>query len=153
MRCNSVSSKLGIPDVIVKLRSLITVLVGAVTHDSSVGQERHVKRYDRPRDRARRSSGQGTIYSAMGEKIAARASALRDSPSSCRGPKLGTDPITSHNTLPNTTKTDIFCSGGSLIGPTGSPNLTGELLITGGDLTVSVHFCTDDRAGNDDKNA
>lgn len=52
-------------------------------------------------------------------------------------PKLGTDPITSHQILPNTTKTDIFCGGGSLIGPTGTPNLTGELLITGGDLTVS----------------
>jgi hypothetical protein len=51
-------------------------------------------------------------------------------------PKLGFG-ASSHQTLPNTTKTDIFCSGGSLIGPTGSPNLTGELLITGGDLTVS----------------
>jgi hypothetical protein len=29
-------------------------------------------------------------------------------------PKLGTDPITSHQILPNTTKTDIFCGGGSL---------------------------------------
>jgi hypothetical protein len=76
MRCNRVSSKLGIPDVIVKLRFLRTVFLGAVTHDSSVGQERHVNRYDWPTDRARRSSG-GTIYSAMGEKIAARASALR----------------------------------------------------------------------------
>ncbi len=44
-------------------------------------------------------------------------------------PALGTD-ANSHLVLPNTTDTDIFCSGQTLI-PT-----TGELLITGGDRIV-----------------
>jgi hypothetical protein len=52
-------------------------------------------------------------------------------------PKLGFG-ASSHQTPSNTTLTDIFCSGASLIGPTGSPNLTGALLITGGNITANV---------------
>jgi Domain of unknown function (DUF1929) len=44
-------------------------------------------------------------------------------------PTLGNG-ATSHKTLSNTTQTDIFCSGASLLG-------SGKLLITGGDLTVN----------------
>ena len=44
-------------------------------------------------------------------------------------PALGTG-AEAHLTLPNTTRTDIFCSGQSVMW------MTGETLITGGDLTV-----------------
>lgn len=44
-------------------------------------------------------------------------------------PKLGTGG-TSHDVLPNTTKSDIFCSSQSVM-------LSGQVLITGGDLTVN----------------
>ena len=45
-------------------------------------------------------------------------------------PTLGTD-TTAHTVLPNTTGTDIFCSGQSVIAA------SGEVLITGGDLTIN----------------
>lgn len=45
-------------------------------------------------------------------------------------PKKGTD-TSSHLVLPNTTATDIFCSAQSII------SATGEVLFTGGDLTVN----------------
>src|SRR5262249_37559494 len=45
-------------------------------------------------------------------------------------PTLGTGPA-AHNVLPNTTATDIFCGAQSLMWS------TGEVLITGGALTVS----------------
>ena len=44
-------------------------------------------------------------------------------------PTLGTD-TTAHMVLPNTTGTDIFCSGQSVLS-------SGEVLITGGDLTIN----------------
>ena len=44
-------------------------------------------------------------------------------------PALGTD-ANAHLTLPNTTRTDIFCAGQIMMW------MTGETLITGGDLTV-----------------
>jgi hypothetical protein len=44
-------------------------------------------------------------------------------------PKIGNVP-NAHNILPNTTQTDIFCSGVSLLD-------SGNVLITGGDLTVN----------------
>jgi hypothetical protein len=51
-------------------------------------------------------------------------------------PKLGIG-TAAHTILPNTTVTDLFCSAASLIGAglTGSKDLTGKLLITGGDVT------------------
>jgi Domain of unknown function (DUF1929)/Glyoxal oxidase N-terminus len=45
-------------------------------------------------------------------------------------PTLGTD-TAAHTVLPNTTGTDIFCSGQSVI------SASGEVLITGGDLTIN----------------
>ena len=48
-------------------------------------------------------------------------------------PSLGTG-SSSHNVLPNTTNTDIFCSASSLLG-SGFANGT-QLLITGGDQTI-----------------
>lgn len=45
-------------------------------------------------------------------------------------PAEGTE-VSSHMVLPNTTATDIFCSGQSVI------SATGEVLITGGDLTIN----------------
>ncbi len=52
-------------------------------------------------------------------------------------PSLGNG-SNAHTTLPNTTSTDIFCGAASLIGegPAVPPSLTGNMLITGGDLTV-----------------
>ena len=44
-------------------------------------------------------------------------------------PTLGTD-TAAHMVLPNTTGTDIFCSGQSVLS-------SGEVLITGGDLTIN----------------
>ena len=44
-------------------------------------------------------------------------------------PALGTD-TNAHLTLPNTTRTDIFCAGQIMMW------MTGETLITGGDLTI-----------------
>jgi hypothetical protein len=53
-------------------------------------------------------------------------------------PKLGYGP-NSHTALPNTTSTDIFCSAASLLGSgfLQDSNGSGNLLVTGGDLTVS----------------
>jgi hypothetical protein len=45
-------------------------------------------------------------------------------------PTLGTDSA-AHLVLPNTTGTDVFCSGQSVI------SARGEVLITGGDLTIN----------------
>jgi hypothetical protein len=45
-------------------------------------------------------------------------------------PALGTD-ITAHTVLPNTTGTDIFCSGLSVMAG------SGEVLMVGGDLTIN----------------
>jgi hypothetical protein len=54
-------------------------------------------------------------------------------------PKLGYGP-NSHTALPNTTSTDIFCSAASLLGSgfLQNSNGSGNLLITGGDLTVNA---------------
>jgi hypothetical protein len=53
-------------------------------------------------------------------------------------PSLGNG-INAHNILSNTTSTDLFCSAQSLIGagPAVPTSLTSNMLITGGDLTVS----------------
>jgi hypothetical protein len=56
-------------------------------------------------------------------------------------PKIstGTDPKTSHQTLPNRTSTDTFCNTGTLIGEgrSGKNRLTGMFLGLGGDDTVN----------------
>ena len=53
-------------------------------------------------------------------------------------PKLGYG-ANSHTVLPNTTSTDIFCSAASLLGSgfLQNSNGSGNLLVTGGDLTVN----------------
>lgn len=54
-------------------------------------------------------------------------------------PKLGVGPE-SHQTLPNATKTDIFCGTGAWIGEGlngATTSLTGKFLSLGGDLTVN----------------
>ncbi len=53
-------------------------------------------------------------------------------------PKLGYG-SSSHTALPNTTSTDIFCSAASLLGSgfLQNSNGSGNLLVTGGDLTVN----------------
>jgi hypothetical protein len=83
MRASAIS-KVGIPDVIDELRTLLAILIRAPIQDAPIGQERYVNGYDRPRKwgtkKATLNSSRGGTSNGWG-----RREGFRD----CRGPADG----------------------------------------------------------------